>query len=136
MKSMLFVLVCICIFLSGCSVKNDAETKDLDTSAESSVIEVLKKGTPFSVKGVVGYSDEPSDIGTEYCYVTGNEKIEYYFTDIYNEQSKWASDVFYTQGDDTEILRSYVGQTVTVSGIFDAECHGVPYITNVTVKID
>ncbi len=90
----------------------------------------------FSVTGIVDYSDEPSDIGQEYCFITGSETIEYYYTDIYDQESKWASNIFYTYGEDTALLKEYVGQEITVSGAFDAESHGIPYITNIMVHFN
>ena len=95
---------------------------------------VLSAGDTFSVTGIVEYSDEPSDIGKEYCSVTGSDKLEYLFIDIYGEESTWSSDTFFTRGRDTELLKEYVGRKVTVSGFFDSESHGIPYITNITVK--
>ena len=114
------------ILLSGCTQKGNT----------NSAQDVLKIGDTFSVTGIVDYSDEPSDIGQEYCLITGNEKIEYYYIDIYDEQSKWSSDVFYTKGEDTALLKEYVGQKIGVSGVFDAESHGIPYITNITILQD
>ena len=96
--------------------------------------EVLKAGDDFSVTGMVEYFDEPSDIGNEYCSVTGNVKIKYEYVDIYGEKSSWSSETFFTQGDDTVLLKDYVGKKVTVSGVFAAECHGIPYITNIEIK--
>lgn len=113
------------LFLSGCGQTDD--------TAEN-LSEALKKGDIFFITGVVGYSDEPSDIGIEYCFITGNEKIEYFYTDIYNEESEYSSNTFYTRDKDTEALKDYIGQKVTVSGSFDAECHGIPYITDITVS--
>ena len=120
MKRLILALICMIIALSGCT-KNDAP-------------EFLKIGDKFSVTGVVDYSDEPSDIGLEYCFITGADETEYYYIDIYGEQSKWSSKVFYTKGNDTALLKEYVGKRLTVSGIFDAECHGIPYITNITIS--
>lgn len=94
---------------------------------------VLKKGDVFTITGMVDYSDEPSDIGQNYCSITGALTIEYLYTDIYEEESKWSSNVFYTKGKDTILLKKYIGQQVTVSGVFDAESHGIPYITNIDI---
>ena len=118
MKRLLAVLVGCMILLCSCSEK----------------VNVMKEGDSFSVTGVVDYSDEPSDIGQEYCYITTNEKIEYSYEDIYGETSVWSSEIFYTKGDDTDILKEYIGKSITVSGIFDAEVHGIPYITSISVK--
>lgn len=96
--------------------------------------DVLTAGDVFSITGIVEYSDEPSDIGNEYCSVTGSVKKEYLYIDIYGQESKWSSDIFFTQGKDTVLLKDYVGQKVTVSGELAAESHGIPYITNITVK--
>lgn len=120
MKKLIFALFCIVIALSGCT-KNNAP-------------DFLNIGDRFSLTGIVDYSDEPSDIGQEYCFITGTEEIEYYYIDIYGEKSKWSSKVFYTKGNDTALLKDYVGQKLTVYGVFDAECHGIPYITNVTIE--
>ena len=120
MKRMFFVLICITALFSGCTTNNANP-------------DILKIGDSFSVTGTVDYSDEPSDIGQEYCFISGNEKFEYYYTDIYGEQSQFASDVFYTKDDDTALLKEYVGQRLTVSGTFEAESHGIPYITDIKV---
>ena len=117
MKKLIFALVFIVIALSGCGRENSPE--------------ILKIGDEFSVTGIVEYSDQPSDIGQEYCFITGAEKIEYYYIDIYGDLSKWASNVFYTKDGDTYLLKDYVGKKVTVTGTFDAECHGIPYITKI-----
>ena len=65
---------------------------------------------------------------------TGDEKVEYLYIDIYGEESKWSSNIFYTQGKDTSFLKEYVGQKVAVSGIFAAESHGIPYIKDIIIK--
>ena len=116
MKRIVFVIICISLLFSGCTGGK------------------MKNGDKFSVTGILEYSDEPSDIGQEYCFITGSEKLQYFYTDIYGKQSQFESNVFYTKGEDTALLKEYVGQKLTVSGTFDAECHGIPYITNVTVK--
>ena len=121
MKRILIAIVCVFVLFSGCAGNNTKQ-------------DILKIGDSFSVTGIVEYSDEPSDIGQEYCFITGNKKIEYYYTDIYGEQSQFASNVFYTKGNDTALLKEYIGREVTLSGLFDAESHGIPYITNITVK--
>lgn len=121
MKKILIAIICITLLFSGCV--------QTDETAET-----LEKGDMFSVTGVVEYSDEPSDIGQEYCFITGQERIEYFYTDIYDEKSKYSSDVFYTRGNDTTFLKEYIGQEVTITGTFDAECHGIPYITDITVQ--
>lgn len=121
MKKLLAVLFCGLILLCGCSEAEDNYG-------------ILNPGESFTVKGVVEYSDEPSDIGNEYCFVTNDKVIKYNYNDIYGEISTWSSDVFYTKGEDTELLKEYVGETVTVSGVFEAESHGVPYITDITIK--
>ncbi len=95
---------------------------------------VLTTGDVFSVTGTVAYFDEPSDIGNEYCSVTGNVKTEYLYTDIYGEESMWSSNTFFTQGDDTTLLKDYTGQQVTVSGVFATESHGIPYITEIVIR--
>ena len=127
MKKILFAMLCIVLLFSGCTGKDSLNSGNIADTI------ILRKGDLFSVTGIVEYSDDPSDIGQEYCLITGNEKTEYFYTDIYGEESKWASDIFYTKGNDTALLKEYVGQKVTVSGVFDAECHGIPYITNITV---
>lgn len=96
--------------------------------------DILKSGDMFTVTGKVEYSDEPSDIGQEYCSIKGSKKIEYLFVDIYGEEAKWSSETFFTRGTDTNLLKEYVGQEITVSGCFATEVHGIPYITNITVK--
>ncbi len=129
MKKLCIALFCVILLLSGCGQKKD-DNVDVNKTDKA----FLKAGDEFSVTGIIQYSDEPSDIGREYCFVTGDKKLDYTYIDIYNEESKWASEVFYTRGEDTEKLKKYVGEKLTVSGIFDAECHGIPYITNVTVE--
>ncbi len=96
--------------------------------------DILTAGDVFSVTGKVDYSDEPSDIGQEYCFIVGSEKIEYLYIDIYGEESKWSSDTFFTQGNDTELLKEYIGQEITVSGTLATEVHGIPYITDITIE--
>jgi len=117
---LLLCVMCVIVFVCGCSQESSSD--------------VMKKGDKFSITGVVSYSNEPSDIGQEYCFVTTNDKIAYSYKDIYDEMSDWSSNVFYTRGDDTAVLRPYVGKNITVSGVFDAESHGIPYITKVTVE--
>ncbi len=107
--------------------------EDVEKTKELMVSQPLEVGDSFTISGMVDYSDEPSDIGKEYCFVAGDVEIEYYYTDIYDERSQWKSDIFYTKGADTGILKKYVGQEVTLSGIFDSECHGIPYITNISI---
>lgn len=104
------------------------------TSCGKNQHDVLTAGDVFSVTGKVDYSDEPSDIGEEYCLIAGSEKIEYFYVDIYEETSQWSSDTFFTQGNDTDLLKEYVGQEITVSGVFATEVHGIPYITNITIE--
>jgi hypothetical protein len=95
---------------------------------------VLKVGDKFTISGMVTYSEEPSDIGQRYCAVAGDVEFEYIYTDIYEEKSKWSSKEFFTKDDeDTDLLKKYEGKEVTVSGVFDAESHGVPYITNIEI---
>ena len=122
MKKTYAFFICLVLILSGCSQKN----------AQSP--QILEIGDTFTLTGVVSYSDEPSDIGQEYCSVTINEKKEYYYNDIYDKRSKWSSDIFFTKGNDTVLLKDYVGSEITISGTFDAESHGIPYITNVTIS--
>ncbi len=129
MKKICLILFCVIIFLSGCTQK-----KDVDIGAGKTDKAFIKAGDEFLVTGTIDYSDEPSDIGREYCFITGDKSLDYTFIDVYNEESKWASNVFYTRGEDTELLKKYVGQKLTVSGVFDAECHGIPYITKVNIK--
>lgn len=122
MKRMFPILICLGMLVSGCA-------KNENTASDST----LRIGDELTVTGVVDYSDEPSDIGIEYCFISSDTDIEYYYTDVYDEESKWHSNVFYTIGSDTELLKEYVGQKLTVSGIFDAESHGIPYITNIEI---
>ena len=137
-KTVAFVVVLVLIFaLASCGHKEIAEdTKEpVEITPATGEVVVMSEGDPLTLTGVVDYSDEPSDIGREYCIVAGEEEHEYYFDAIDNEKSKWSSATFYTRDkDDTELLRAYVGKKVTVSGIFATECHGVPYITKVTVS--
>ena len=136
MKKILVVLICMAVILCGCGkTENIMENNSLpNENAGNSVSEqLLEKGQNFLIEGIVGYSDEPSDIGQQYCFVTCDTKISYYYTDIYNEKSSWSSEVFYSKGNDTVLLKEYVGRKVKLSGIFDAESHGIPYITNITV---
>ncbi len=137
MKKVLILLAFMGIFLSGCVKKQDTNTERIDLEKESNIetvsSNILKKGDEFSLTGIVEYSDEPSDIGLEYCFITISEKLEYYYIDVYEEESKWSSNVFYTKGEDTARLREYVGREVTVSGVFEAECHGIPYITDISI---
>ncbi len=137
MKRLFVLLVCMLIVVSGCSKneavsleKNDSQNK---TTSKTVLKDLLKIGDTFSITGMVDYSDKPSDIGQEYCFVTGDKEIEYYYIDIYDKESKWQSNIFYTKGDDTTLLKDYVGRKITVSGVFDAECHGIPYITNIEI---
>lgn len=129
MKKLLVVLICIVLLFTGC-VQKGINDNDNTQTAEP---EILKIGDTFSLTGVINYSDEPSDIGQEYCSVTIVNKIEYYYNDIYGKQSKWSSDVFFTKGDDTTLLKDYIGSEITISGVFDSESHGIPYITNITI---
>ena len=129
MKKICLILFCVMIFLSGCGQK---EKTDIDAGKNEKTY--LKAGDEISVTGTVFYSDEPSDIGREYCFITGDKKLDYKFTDVYDEESEWASEVFYTRGEDTELLKKYVGEKLTVSGVFDADCHGIPFVTKVTIK--
>ncbi len=117
MKRVFVFLICIGLIFSGCA-KKDAH---------------LKIGDKFKITGVVDYSDSPSDIGEEYCFMSCESEIEYYYIDIYGEESKWKSNTFYTKGADTAFLKEYVGETLTVFGTFDAECHGIPYITDIEI---
>ena len=133
MKKVLFVLFCVVIALSGCGTNVDNND---GVVTENPMEEIMKIGDGLTVTGLVEYSDEPSDIGEVYCFVTGAEKLKYRYIDIYGEESEWESDTFYTKGDDTALLKEYVGSVVTVSGTFDAESHGIPYITKVTVLQD
>ncbi len=132
MLSFVLTIFCSC----GERINNTSGSKDFFLKEEAILDElpkVLEKGERFTITGIVDYSDEPSDIGENYCSITGDAKIEYLYTDIYDEESKWSSNVFYTKENDTTLLKKYVGQQVTVSGIFDAECHGIPYITKIDV---
>lgn len=133
MKKVLFVLICMVIAISGCEANVD---KNDGVVTENPTEKIMKIGDGLAVTGMVEYSDEPSDIGQEYCFVTGTEEIKYRYTDIYGEESEWKSNVFFTKGDDTALLKEYAGSVVTVSGIFDAESHGIPYITDITVSKD
>ena len=126
MKRFISILFCFIIFLCGCSQNNSTDTQPVVEE-----VKILEKGDSFSLTGTVDYSDSPSDIGQEYCLITVDEKIEYYYIDIYGETSKWSSNVFYTKGEDTAYLKDFVGKSVTISGVFDAESHGIPYITNI-----
>lgn len=121
MKKLLAVLICLTFIFSGCEQKNNDNPQ------------ILEIGDAFTLTGVIDYSDEPSDIGQEYCVVTITDKIEYYYKDIYGKQSKWESNTFFTKGNDTVLLKDYVGAEVTISGTFDAESHGIPYITNIEI---
>ena len=62
MKKTYAFLICLMLVLSGCSQKNAPSPQNLEI------------GDTFTLTGVVSYSDEPSDIGQEYCSVTINEK--------------------------------------------------------------
>ncbi len=121
MKKIGLIAICVLIiaFLVSCGTDNSEK--------------VLKKGDKITITGMVEYSEEPSDIGQKYCSVTGDKNIEYVYTDIYDEESKWSSNVFFTKEKDTDILKKYVGQKVTVSGVLDTESHGIPYITNIEI---
>jgi len=97
--------------------------------------DILGEGDLFEISGTVEFCDEPSDIGTEFCLIQGNTEIEYCYKDIYGEESLWKSDTFYTRKkEDTEYLRKFTGKKVTVSGTFKSEVHGVPYITDISIK--
>ena len=136
MKKIFAVLIGVAVILCGCwgngiVLENDFLSNENTNNSVSA--DMLKKGDSFSLTGVIDYSNEPSDIGQEYCFITSDTKIDYYYTDIYDEQSTWSSNVFYTKGDGTNLLKEYVGREISISGIFDAESHGIPYITNITV---
>ncbi len=121
------VILVLCIMvLSSCRA---VQKKNAEGFSEK-----LKAGDGFTVTGMVDFSDKPSDIGEQYCFVTVEEEIEYFYIDIYGEEAEWSSDTVYTRGDDTEILKQYIGKRVTVSGLFQAESHGIPYITNIEVQ--
>ncbi len=126
-------LLCALLLLCGCSQGTEQNSQSPKASVSQSVT-ILEKGDFFFITGVVNYSDEPSDIGQEYCFITTGEKVEYNYIDIYGETSKWSSDVFCTKGEDTTLMKDYVGKTVTISGVFDAESHGIPYITNIIIE--
>ena len=122
MKKIGFIALCVIMITLFVSCGNDSKGK------------VLKKGEEFTISGIVAYSEEPSDIGQRYCSVAGNVEFEYVYTDIYGEESKWTSKEFFTNNDeDTDLLKKYEGETITVTGLFDSEGHGVPYITNVEI---
>lgn len=137
MKKLFVVLGCVLLVFTGCLKIENTGTENIDlqnkTTLETVSEDALKIGDEFLITGTVDYSDKPSDIGQEYCFVTGDKEIEYCYMDIYDKESKWQSNVFYTKGDDTALLKDYVGCEVTISGIFDAECHGIPYITQIEV---
>lgn len=128
MKRIFAFLLCFCIFACGCSQSGNTDISEKES------INIMEIGDNITVTGVVGYSDKPSDIGQEYCFITTDKKTEYKYKDIYGGTSEWSSNVFYTKGDDTEYLKEYIGKNVTVSGIFDAESHGIPYITSIEVE--
>ena len=122
MKKIGFIALCVIMITLFVSCGNDNSGK------------VLKNGDKFTVTGIVAYSEEPSDIGQRYCSVAGNVEFEYVYTDIYGEESKWTSKEFFTNNDeDTDLLKKYEGENVTITGLFDSEGHGVPYITNVEI---
>lgn len=122
MKKLGFTALCVIMITLFVSCGNDSNGK------------VLKVGDKFTISGMVTYSEEPSDIGQRYCSVAGDVEFEYVYTDIYDEESKWSSKEFFTKDDeDTDLLKKYEGKEVTVSGVFDAESHGVPYITNIEI---
>lgn len=122
MKKFGFIALCVIMIALFVACGNDNNGK------------VLKKGDEFTVSGIVAYSEEPSDIGQRYCIVTGDVEFEYIYTDIFGEESKWASKEFFTNEDgDTNLLKKYEGEKVTVTGLFDSEGHGIPYITNIEV---
>lgn len=123
MKKLGFIALCVIMITLFVSCGNDSNGK------------VLKVGDKFTISGMVTYSEEPSDIGQRYCTVAGDVEFEYIYTDIYEEESKWSSKEFFTKDDeDTDLLKKYEGKEVTVSGVFDAEAHGVPYITNIEIE--
>lgn len=98
---------------------------------------ILNTGEKFEISGMVGYSDQPSDIGQEYCIIEGDVEFEYNYIDVYNEESELSGSTFYTKKDyDTQLLKEYIGQEVAVSGYFEVECHGIPYITDISIISD
>ena len=133
MKKIFALLICIMVIFCGCSLNEKSDKKQNTAETETNSVKILEKGEAVSLSGMVGYSNRPSDIGEEYCLITIDKKIEYYYKDIYGETSKWSSNVFYTKGEDTAVLKEYTGKNVTVAGTFEAESHGIPYITNITV---
>ncbi len=123
------------VLLMATALISCGSVETVETEANTDIISNdLKIGDAFTITGEVGYSEQPSDIGETYCYITTEREINYYYTDIYGEESNWKTVVFFTKENDTDILKEYIGQTVTVSGTFDSEVHGIPYITNVDVK--
>lgn len=128
MKKIFAILFCICTFICGCSQSANTNVSEMES------VKVVERGDNLTLTGVVDYSDKPSDIGQEYCFITTDKEIEYTYKDVYDGISKWSSSVFYTKGKDTERLKEYVGKSITVSGVFDAESHGIPYITNIVIK--
>lgn len=138
LKTILVVLFCFLMLFSGCSqsenIKEGKQEIQIANTSEPESVKILEKGDIFSLTGIVDYSNKPSDIGQEYCFIKGENEVEYNYKDIYGEISKWSSDVFYTKGQDTALLKAYVGKSITISGEFDAESHGIPYITNIDIK--
>lgn len=94
---------------------------------------ILKDGDVITVTGTVSYSNEPSDIGSQYCAINDIEPIAYYYTDMEGEQCDLTSTIIFTAEQETELMKAYVGQEVTVSGKLATECHGIPYITECEV---
>lgn len=98
-------------------------------------IEFIKNGDPVTVTGVVQYSDESNDIGYGYCFIDGLETLRYVFepSDAKDGTQQSSTETVFTRGDETSLMRRYVDLTVTLSGKFYADLHGIPYLTDITV---
>ncbi len=94
--------------------------------------DALRIGQEITVSGAVQYSNEPSDIGEEYCFFDV-PSYSYIYEGIDYEQCANETDVIFTRGKATELLKDYIGQSVEIKGVFGSEMHGIPYIDNITV---
>ena len=121
MKKIGFIAICVLIITLLVSCGNDISKK------------VLKEGDRITVTGIVEYSEKPSDIGQRYCSVTGDVEFEYTYIDIYDKESKWSSNQFFAKGADTDLLKEYEGEKVTVTGVLETESHGILYITDIEI---
>ena len=102
-----------------------------DVSGTGSYEVPLRDGDTLTVSGIVQYSDDPCDVGNEYCYLVNNETVPYYFTDIFGETAQVSDSTFFCVDSDLDILFPYTGRLVTITGTLRTECHGIAFLTNI-----